>query len=53
MSVNFVDPPTRSPRSPRSRSNFSTDLFTGLNIAAFVLLAASVVAAGFLYSQGA
>ena len=52
MSVNFVDPPTRRDPAMKRRSSFSTDLFTGLNIAVFLLLAASVGAAGFLYSQG-
>jgi len=37
----------------RPRENFSTALFTGLNIAVFTILAASVVGAAILYSQGA
>jgi hypothetical protein len=37
----------------RHREAFSTALFTGLNIAVFLVLAASVVGAAFLYSQGA
>ena len=41
----------RSPLTGRER--FSTTLFTGLNIAVFLVLTASVVAAGVLYSQGA
>ena len=32
---------------------FSTALFTGLNIAVFLVLAASVIGAAVLYSQGA
>jgi hypothetical protein len=32
---------------------FSTALFTGLNVAVFLVLAASVGAAALLYSQGA
>ncbi|MDB5481462.1 MAG: hypothetical protein JWO83_2515 [Caulobacteraceae bacterium] len=32
---------------------FSTALFTGLNVAVFLVLAASVAAAALLYSQGA
>jgi hypothetical protein len=32
---------------------FSTALFTGLNVAVFVVLAASVAAAALLYGQGA
>ncbi len=37
----------------RARENFSTALFTSLNIAVFLVLAASVVGAAILYSQGA
>ncbi len=36
-----------------ARDNFSTALFTGLNIAVFLVLAASVVGAAVLYGQGA
>jgi hypothetical protein len=32
---------------------FSTALFTGLNVAVFLVLAASVAGAALLYSQGA
>jgi hypothetical protein len=32
---------------------FSTALFTGLNVAVFVVLAGSVLGAALLYSQGA
>jgi hypothetical protein len=35
------------------RDAFSTALFTGLNVAVFLVLAASVAAAALLYSQGA
>jgi hypothetical protein len=35
------------------RDAFSTALFTGLNVAVFLILAASVAAAAVLYSQGA
>jgi hypothetical protein len=35
------------------RDAFSTALFTGLNVAVFLILAASVAAAALLYSQGA
>jgi hypothetical protein len=39
---------------PRSgREDFATSLFTGLNIAVFLILAASIAAAGALYGQGA
>lgn len=34
-------------------STFSTALFTGLNVAVFLILAACVVGAAILYSQGA
>jgi hypothetical protein len=37
----------------KSRETFSTAVFTGLNIAVFLVLAASVVGAAILYSQGA
>jgi hypothetical protein len=37
----------------KSGDAFSTALFTGLNIAVFLVLAASVVGAAILYSQGA
>ncbi len=37
----------------RHREAFSTALFTGLNVAVFLVLAASVVGAAILYSQGA
>jgi hypothetical protein len=51
----------RAPRVPRAyaqsrrldRDAFSTALFTGLNVAVFLILAASVAAAALLYSQGA
>ncbi len=36
-----------------ARENFSTALFTSLNIGVFLVLAASVVGAAILYSQGA
>jgi len=52
MSVHLVDPPSHPDRGLKDRSSFSTDLFTGLNIAVFLVLAASVVAAGVIYSQG-
>lgn len=35
------------------RDAFSTALFTSLNVAVFLILAASVAAAALLYSQGA
>ena len=35
------------------RDAFSTALFTSLNVAVFLVLAASVAAAALLYSQGA
>ena len=38
---------------PIERDAFSTALFTGLNVAVFLVLAASVAAAALLYSQGA
>jgi hypothetical protein len=37
----------------RNRDAFSTALFTGLNVAVFLVLAASVIGAAVLYSQGA
>jgi hypothetical protein len=37
----------------RAREQFSTAVFTGLNVAVFLILAASVVGAAILYSQGA
>lgn len=51
----------RGPRAPRAyaqsrradRDAFSTALFTGLNMAVFLILAASVAVAALLYSQGA
>jgi hypothetical protein len=63
MPVN-TSPMRPSPASPprpakgaitarKSREAFSTALFTGLNIAVFLVLAASVVGAAVLYSQGA
>jgi hypothetical protein len=58
MSQN-ASPPTRSiPRAYAQsrrfdRDAFSTALFTGLNVAVFLILAASVAAAALLYSQGA
>jgi hypothetical protein len=36
-----------------NRERFDTAVFTGLNIAIFLLLAASVVVAAVLYGQGA
>jgi hypothetical protein len=57
-----ASPPGRAParRTPppayAHRFNadaFSTALFTGLNVAVFLILAASVAAAALLYSQGA
>ena len=47
--------PTRAhAQSYRFNSDaFSTALFTGLNVAVFLILAASVAAAALLYSQGA
>jgi hypothetical protein len=49
--------PRDSVRGPATetwaRENFSTALFTGLNIGVFLILAASVVGAAILYSQGA
>jgi hypothetical protein len=38
---------------PWTRDNFSTALFTGLNIGVFLVLAASVLGAAILYGQGA
>ncbi len=37
----------------RTRETASTALFTGVNIAVFLILAASVVGAAVIYSQGA
>ena len=37
----------------RHREAFSTAVFTGLNVAVFLVLAASVIGAAVLYSQGA
>ena len=47
-------PPRAYAQSRRFSSDaFSTALFTGLNVAVFLVLAASVAAAALLYSQGA
>ena len=40
-------------RAERRREDFSTNLFTGLNIAVFLVLAACVVGAAVLYGLGA
>jgi hypothetical protein len=58
MSQNASPRGSRAPRAyaqPRrfDRDAFSTALFTGLNVAVFLILAASVAAAAVLYSQGA
>lgn len=52
MSADTDDLSTRRRRPPTERERFSTTLFTGLNVAVFLVLTASVVAAGVLYSQG-
>ena len=47
-------PPRAHAQSHRfDRDAFSTALFTSLNVAVFLVLAASVAAAALLYSQGA
>lgn len=54
-----LDPNRRSRVAMPDRSTgrdgeaFSTTLFTGVNLAVFLVLAASVAVAGYLYSQGA
>jgi hypothetical protein len=57
MSVNITDHRARDVAAAdldrRNRDAFSTALFTGLNITVFMVLAASVVGAAVLYSQGA
>lgn len=53
MSVDTDDLSTCRRRPLTVRERFSTALFTSLNIAVFLVLTASVVAAGVLYSQGA
>jgi len=53
------DPGRRTPPRAHAQSHrfdrdaFSTALFTSLNVAVFLVLAASVAAAALLYSQGA
>lgn len=48
------NPPRAYAQSHRFDADaFSTALFTGLNVAVFLILAASVAAAALLYSQGA
>ncbi len=61
MSQNASPISRRTARRPRAYAQsyridadaFSTALFTGLNVAVFLVLAASVAAAALLYSQGA
>jgi len=61
MSHNASPRPPMASKAPRAyaqsrsfdREAFSTALFTGLNVAVFLVLAASVAAAALLYSQGA
>jgi hypothetical protein len=49
--TNNLPPRRRSEQGDHER--FSTDLFTTLNIAVFLILAACVAGAALLYSQGA
>jgi hypothetical protein len=58
MSQSTSPRPLRSPRAYVQARRFdseafSTALFTGLNVAVFLVLAGSVVGAALLYSQGA
>ena len=53
MSVNADNLPPGRRSAPEERDRFSTDLFTGLNVAVFLALAACVAGAALLYSQGA
>ncbi len=45
-------PSLRRRRGAGDEEAFSTALFTGVNLAVFLVLAASVAAAGVLYSRG-